>query len=120
MIRAEGGLAPPDARDQAIAFYISVIRDDAADLKLKLEAQQRLDTIYGIDAAPKWPVGPDGSPAVPQVNVRAVQVALGDERGRELLAQLAEHAAGLDAPPDVPPAVAERMNGNPLPPGPAA
>jgi hypothetical protein len=34
---------------------------------------------------------------VPQVNVHAVQAALGDEKGRQMLAELAEHAAGLDA-----------------------
>jgi hypothetical protein len=56
-----------------------------------------LDAIFGVLAAPRAPVNSDGSPAVPQVNVHAAQAALGDEKGRQLLAQLAEHAAGLGA-----------------------
>jgi hypothetical protein len=102
LIRAEGNLPPPDAREQAINFYISVIRDDSADLKLKMEAQSKLDLIYGIHAAPKTPLNPDGTPAqqgVNVVNVNTVRAALPDERCRDLLAELAERTAGLQARP---------------------
>jgi hypothetical protein len=132
LIREEGNLPPPEARDQAVNFYISVIRDDAADLKLKMEAQGKLDWIYGVGAPPKAPVNPDGTPAAPGVvNVNMVRTGLVDERCRDLLAELAERTAGLSTSPqsevteaqyglkELPPAVEGRLNGTPQP-GPSA
>jgi hypothetical protein len=79
-----------------------------------------LDAIFGVLAAPKAPLGPDGDPVLGMaLNITNVRVALADERGRDLLAQLAEHAAGLQVPPpeyglkELPEAVAERLEGDP-------
>jgi hypothetical protein len=50
------------------------------------------------------------------LNISNVRAALGDEKGRQMLAELSEYAAGLPTPAEhgieeVPPAVAERMQG---------
>ena len=119
MLREEANVSLDQARQDSVALYVSLIRDTDDD-RIRLIAQARLDAIFGVLAAPRAPVNSDGSPAVPQVNVRVVQAALADEKGRDLLAQLCEHAAGLDMQQVqtglkeiVPQPVEERMKGNP-------
>ena len=75
-------------------------------------------------------LNPDGTPAaqgVNVVNVNMVRTGLGDERCRDLLAELAERPAGLQGGgqpgtnPDqaeygmkeLPPAIGDRLNGTP-------
>jgi hypothetical protein len=119
LLRAEAGLSPEQARCDSIALYNSLVRE-CDDPRVRLLAQKRLDELFGIDAPPKAPVGPTGYPVpAAAINITNVRAALGNERGRELLAQLAEHAAGLDRPEcglkQLPPDVAQRMSGG-LPP----
>jgi hypothetical protein len=76
--RQESGATPEEAREDSVALYISLIRE-SEDERVKLIAQERLDTIFGVYAPPKVPVLPDGTPAPPGrqvVNVNLVRNAL--------------------------------------------
>jgi hypothetical protein len=121
LLLAESGITREQARCDAIALYNSLVRESSDD-KVKLLARKRLDDLFGLDAAPKAPVGPDGE-AVPaaSISITTIRAMLADERGRELLAGLAEYGAGLPTPAEhslpeyglkeLPPGVAERLNG---------
>jgi hypothetical protein len=116
LICEEAGTTPEQARADAVNFYLTTIRE-SEDERVRMEAQQRLDWVFGVHPAPKAPVGPDGQPVPPAtVNITQVRACLGDERGRQMLAELSEYAAGLPTPAEyrteeLPPDVAARMQG---------
>jgi hypothetical protein len=98
LLAEESGISVQQARTDAIALYQQLIREKGDDPRLQVLCQDRLCALWGTDAAPKGAVNPDGS-AAGGITQTLVQAALADPKGRELLAQLAEHVGGLGPQP---------------------
>jgi hypothetical protein len=125
LLLEESGTSREQERCNSIALYRTLIRE-SDDPRVKLLARRRLDELFGLDAAPKAPLGPDGQlPPGQQINITNVRAALADEKGRRMLAELAEYSAGLPTPAEhglpecglkeLPPDVAARMTGGTSP-----
>jgi hypothetical protein len=77
-------------RQDAFGFYLSVIRDAGATTREKLLAQERIDKLFGLEAAAKVEV----NPPPPDPDLAEIQhKILNDERANELAEELAIHLA---------------------------
>jgi hypothetical protein len=120
-MRQSAGVGALEERIDSVALYRELIRTSDDD-RVKLHARKRLDELFGLDAPPRAPVDAEGNAVPGQVNITNVRAALGDEKGRQMLAELAEYSAGLPGNADLglpcglhelPADVAARMTGQP-------
>jgi hypothetical protein len=100
-LRADANVSLAEERVSSVALYRELIRTSSDD-RVKLLARKRLDDLFGLDAPPRAPVDGDGNTVPGQtINISNVRAALGDEKGRQMLAELAEYSAGLPSEADL-------------------
>jgi hypothetical protein len=123
-LRESAGVTFEEERISSVALYRELIRTSDDD-RVKLHARKRLDELFGLAAPPRAPVDEAGNTVPGSVlNINLARQALQDEKARDLMAQLAEHAGGLPLPEELglpcglhelPPEVTARMQGDPPP-----